>query len=178
MKMNTRKLTINAMLAAMCAVLGYIAIDLGNIKITFESLPVFVSALLFGPVDGIVVGTIGTLIYQLLRYGVTATTLLWMLPYAVGGLIVGMASKKQGFAMSDRRTAAVIIIAELVITLLNTGIIYIDSKLYGWYYPALIVGSLAVRLAVCIVKGIVFGTFIPMLIKALRKRGISKQESV
>ena len=35
--MKTKQLTINDMLAAMCAVLGYVAIDLGNIKITFDT---------------------------------------------------------------------------------------------------------------------------------------------
>ena len=35
--MKTKQLTSNAMLAAMCAVLGYVAIDLGNIKITLQA---------------------------------------------------------------------------------------------------------------------------------------------
>ena len=38
--MKTKQLTLDAMLAAMCAVLGYVALDMGNIKITFESLPI------------------------------------------------------------------------------------------------------------------------------------------
>ena len=53
---NTKKLTINAMMAAMCAVLGYLALDMGSLKITFESLPVLISAFLFGPLDGMIVG--------------------------------------------------------------------------------------------------------------------------
>ena len=56
------------MLCAMCAVLGYVALDLGSIKLTFESLPVLLGALLFGPVDGMFIGGIGTLLYQLVRY--------------------------------------------------------------------------------------------------------------
>ena len=70
------QLVIDAMLIAVCAVLGYLAIDLTSIKITFESLPILIAALLFGPVDGITVGAFGTLIYQYLRYGFTATTAL------------------------------------------------------------------------------------------------------
>ena len=60
--MKTVRLTTNAMMAAMCAVLGYVALDLGNIKITFESLPVLLAALMFGPVDGMLVGGIGLFI--------------------------------------------------------------------------------------------------------------------
>ena len=62
MAKNTRQLTINAMMAAMCAVLGYIALDMGNLKVTFESLPILISDLLFGPVDGMIVGGMGTLV--------------------------------------------------------------------------------------------------------------------
>ena len=46
--MKTKKLAVNALLAAMCAVLGALSINLGNMKFTFEGLPVLISALLFG----------------------------------------------------------------------------------------------------------------------------------
>ena len=63
--MKTRQLTMDAVLAAMCAALGSISIDLGNLKFSFESLPVIIGALLFGPVDGVFIGGIGTLIASL-----------------------------------------------------------------------------------------------------------------
>ena len=45
------------MLVAMCTVLAAIALKLGgNLKITFESVPVHIGALLFGPVDGMIIG--------------------------------------------------------------------------------------------------------------------------
>ena len=81
-KFTTRQMALDAVLAAICMVLGYYGPDLGNLKITFEGLPVILAGLLLGPVDGAVVGGIGTLLYQLLRYGVSATTLLWILPSA------------------------------------------------------------------------------------------------
>ena len=49
-----KKLTINAVMIAMCAVLGYTSLDFGSLKITFESLPILLSAFLFGPVDGMI----------------------------------------------------------------------------------------------------------------------------
>ena len=64
--MKTRQLTMDAVLAAMCAVLGAVSIDLGNLKLSFESLPVIIGALLFGPVDGLLIGGIGTFLYQFL----------------------------------------------------------------------------------------------------------------
>ena len=57
-KITTLQLSIDAMLCAICAVLGYLAIDLTSIKVTFEELPILVAALVFGPVDGVMVGAI------------------------------------------------------------------------------------------------------------------------
>ena len=165
---NTKKLTINAMMAAMCAVLGYLALDMGSLKITFESLPVLISAFLFGPLDGMIVGGLGTLVYQLLKYGVSATTVLWMLPYIICGLIVGLYAKKHSFDLSKGQYMMIIIVNELLITALNTGVIYADSKIYGYYSAALIVGSLLPRIAICVGKAIAFGLVIPGLVKALK----------
>ena len=151
-RFTTQQLTIDAMLCAICAVLGYLAIDLTSIKITFESLPILIAALLFGPIDGIAVGGIGTLIYQLIRYGFTATTFLWMLPYIVCGLIVGLFARKYKFRIPPVKLTVLVVVTEFIVTLLNTGVIYVDSKYYGWYYPGLIAGSLVIRLVICFVK--------------------------
>lgn len=171
---NTTRFTIlqlvtDAMLCAVCAILGYVSLDLTSIKITFESLPILLAALMFGPVDGAMVGAVGTLIYQLLRYGFSATTFLWMLPYIICGFIVGFYAKKHNFSLSRRQVLVLVILNELLITILNTGVIYVDSKLYGYYSLALITGSLAVRFAVCIVKAVIFGFILHPLITALRK---------
>ena len=119
----------DSMLAAMCAVLGAVALDVGNLKITLESVPIIVGALLFGSLDGAAIGFVGTLVYQLLRYGVSVTTLLWVLPYVVCGLIVGLYAQKRGFSLSTKQTIIIVVIAELVVTTLNTGVMYIDSKI-------------------------------------------------
>ncbi len=167
--MKARQIAIDAMLAAMVAVLGYLSIDTGAVKFTFESLPILVGALLFGPFDGALIGGVGTLIYQLLRYGVSATTLLWMLPYIMCGAFVGAYAKEKNFVLSRRQILIIVIMNELLITILNTGVIYIDSRIYGYYYPALIWGSLALRLIICIVKGAAFSIILPELLKKLKK---------
>ena len=165
----TKRLAVNAMMAAMCAVLGFIALDLGNIKITFETLPIHIGALLFGPVDGMAVGAIGTLIYQLLKYGVSVTTVLWMLPYIICGLVVGLWAKKRSFSVGDKEMIVLIVLSELMITALNTGVMYIDSKIYGYYSFAYIFGSLLVSIIVCVVKAVAYGFVLPPLLKTICK---------
>ena len=91
-KWTARRLAADAMFAAMVTVLGLVSISTGNLKITVEALPVFLGALLLGPVDGLAIGGVGTLLYQLLRFGVSATAALWIAPYVLLGLCVGAVS--------------------------------------------------------------------------------------
>lgn len=175
--MKTKQLTMDAMLAAMCAVLGYFSLNFGNLKFTFESLPVHIGALLFGPIDGMVVGGVGTLIYQLLQYGVTATTLLWILPYVLCGLVVGWYAKRGNFSLTGRQTVVLVVLSELLITCLNTAALYIDSHIYGYYTPTFITGVLGLRLAICVVKATAYGVVLPNVLKPVRRafhlRGVS-----
>lgn len=168
-KFTTLRLVTDAMLCAVCAVLGYLALDFTTIKITFETLPIFLAALMFGPVDGFAVGAVGTLIYQLLRYGFSATTFLWMFPYMLLGLFIGLFAKRRKFHMSIPARVIAVTVGELVVTVLNTGVIYVDSKLYGYYYPMIILGSLAIRLIISLVKGILFGFVLTPITAAVRR---------
>ena len=169
-KINIRQLALDAMLAAMVAVLGYVSLDFISVKITFESVPILIGALLFGPIDGAAVGLVGTLLYQLLRYGVSATTLLWILPYVLCGLLVGSYAKARGFHPTQAQTIGIVVAAELMVTLLNTGVIYVDSKLYGYYTPTLITGMLALRLAICVVKALAYAFALPPLLSSARRQ--------
>lgn len=167
--MKTKQVTIDAMMAAMCAVLGYLALDTNVVKASFESLPVLVSALLFGPMDGVLVGGIGSFIYQLLRYGVSATTVLWMLPCIASGLIAGLGAKMRNFSLSRVQTVVLVVVSELVFMALNTFTIFVDSKIYGYYFYGIVTGALGVRLAICVVKATAYGIILPVLMKPLRQ---------
>jgi len=168
-KITTKQLATDAMLAAMCAVLGYLAIDTGSVKVTFESLPILLGALLFGPLDGLLIGGVGTGIYQLLRYGISATTVLWMIPYMLCGLLVGLYAKKMNFSLNKGQTVFIVVVCELLITVLNTGVLFVDSKIYAYYFPGLISGALGLRLVLCVVKAVVFALVLPTLVRGVEK---------
>lgn len=173
--MNAKRMTVISMLAAMCAVLGAISIDLGNLKITLESIPVIIGAALFGPIDGALVGLVGTFVYQIIRYGFSVTTLLWMLPYCICGLIVGYYAKKKGFSLSVKQMIFIVVVAELVITTLNTGVLYIDSKIYGYYSAVYIFGTLVPRYLICIGKAVAEGALIPLLMRPIKETILKKE---
>lgn len=171
-RLTTRQMALDAMLVAMCTVLAAISLKLGgNLKITFESVPVHIAALLFGPVDGMIVGGVGTFVYQVLfsGYGITATTALWILPYVACGLMVGLYARRKGYQLTRAQMVFIMIASELTITLLNTFALYVDSKIFGYYSAAFVFGTLALRLAICVAKAAVYGAVLPALLKPLRR---------
>ena len=128
---KTKRLALDAMLAAMFVVLSLFSINLPGMKITLDSLPVLVAAALLGPIDGLAVGLVGSFLNQMITYGFTATTLLWILPAGLRGLLVGLYAKRHGFDMTLRQTVFITIATALLVTALNTLFMYVDSWVYS-----------------------------------------------
>ena len=116
----------------------------------------------------------GTLLYQLLRFGVSATTALWIVPYVLLGLCVGAVSARHGYACTPRQLALLAVLGELGITVLNTGSLYVDSLIYGYYSPVFVFGTLPLRLAICAGKGIVLALLLPTLLRVARRARCSR----
>lgn len=171
--MNTKRLTSLSMLIAIYVVLSIITpVKIANFKFTFEAFPILIAGLLFGPIDGLMVGGIGSFIYQLLfsGYGITATTILWVLPHALSGLIVGAYAKFKKFKLSVIDIGLISIISALLVTALNVLALYVDSKLYGYYSYVLVFGNVLVKVLIGIILAIVYTSILPKLIDFLRKQ--------
>lgn len=176
--MTTKRLVTNAMLIAMYVVLSTFAtLPLGNIRITLAGLPIIVGAALFGPLDGLIIGLMGGFINQLLTYGLTYTTVLWIIPAGVRGLIVGLYSKKHGFAMTQKQSIFIVVLSSLVVTTLNTGVLYIDSIINHYFSKILILGDLAQRYIVGALTALVMATILPPLLRIVREKRATGSES-
>lgn len=166
---RTRMLTTSALLAALVVIFGQFSLRIGNsFKFTLDEIPIYIGALLLGPVCGTAVGGIGTLISQLLDYGFSPTTPMWMLPNIITGLLAGLYAKKQNFKLSKKQAIFILLFCNLVSTTLNTLFIYIDAHIYGYYTPALILGMLIPRYLLSIAKGVVYALVLPPLVERLR----------
>ena len=151
-----RRIAIDAVLIAMYFGLSLLSVEIGGIKLTFASLPTLICAMLFGPIDGFLVGFLGAFMEQMIRYGFTATTVLWVLPSAIRGLFVGVCVlllKKQmsvDAILSTKRPYVyfvVTLISGVLVSTLNTLVYYVDAKLYHYYEYHLIFGMFWVRIA-------------------------------
>lgn len=168
--MKPKRLVTIAMLTAMYVVLSLVAtINLGNMKFTLDSLPIIVGAALFGPVDGMLIGLLGSFTNQMLTYGFSATTLLWIIPAGVRGLLIGLYAKHHNFDMSFKQTQFITISSALIVTALNTASMYIDSKIYGYYSFAYVFGGIVPRIIAGIIIAFIFAAILPNILKPLRR---------
>ena len=169
--MKTKRLTILSLLSAINVVLCIITpIKIVNFKFTFEAFPILLAALLYGPVDGLIVGTLGSTIYQVLfsGYSITLTTPLWILPHALSGLIVGLYAKAHDFNLSSKQTIFICCLSAILVTSLNTLALLVDSKIYGYYSKALVFGSIPLKIVAGIILAVIYSSIIPKLTERFR----------
>ena len=171
--MKVRKLTTIALLSAVYVVLSILTpIRIQNFKFTFEAFPVLVAGLLFGPMDGCLVGALGSFIYQLFfsGYGITPTTPLWVLPHAFSGLLVGYYALKNSFDLDFKKIVFISIVSAFCVTALNILALYVDSKLYGYYSPTLVFGNIIFKVIVGIILAFLYASIMPKLLTYLKKQ--------
>ena len=178
---TTRRLAINAVLISMYVVLRFFNIPFGNsFRFTLAPFPVILCALLFGPVDGLLVGFLGEFLSQVLGpYGLTPTTLLWCIGETARGCTLGLCSVlflRKWLVSTDRPNLHQL--ALLLVCCILTGVLasfgqtfalYVDSKMFGYYTYAMVFGVLVWRVAVYILLSGIFGYLSLSIISALRK---------
>lgn len=178
-QMTVKRMVLNAVMVAVYVVLSlpFMVISVGGLKVTFEHFPVVLCAVLFGPVDAMMVGALGEFINQITSFGITPTTLLWILPIVARGLVVGLCfkclKKGMGQAAIIRKKVPMVfwivcIISGIISSLFNTLALYVDSKLFGYYTFALVFGALAVRLLLSAVTSVVIAIAIKPILHAFR----------
>lgn len=180
-KITPKRIAVDGLLAALFFVLTLFSVVIGGVKLTFHSLGVIIAAMAFGPVDAFLVGFIGGFLEQMLRYGFTATTFLWILPLAIQGLVIGLGTVVFRRQMSldailgeKRVTAyyAVCMAAAVLTSCLNTLAYYVDSKLYGYYTYALIFGVFGFRVLTGLLVAVLCGTAALAVLAALRRANL------
>ena len=163
--MKVRKLLLNAFFIAMYVVLSYVSINLGNMVITVSAIPIIMGGMLFGPIAGLEIGLIGSFLNQMLKYGITPTTILWILPAGVRGGMIGFYAKQNEYQLHQKQILFIILFSGFVVTTLNTAVMYIDSKLYGYYSFAYVFGALIARYISAVFTSMIYFAIIQVLLK-------------
>ena len=178
MSKTTKKLCYIALLVAVYVLLSMtFTIKTGNLEITFKSLPVVVAALLFGPAAGGLTALLGEFLCQVMMYGLMPTTILWLLPPVVRGLVIGCAAKffwKSGRLLESRPVTcyAVCLVGSFATSCVTTVCLWLDSLIYDDYSFAFVFGSALIRFGKDIVIVAIVTTIVIPLMKLLRRGGL------
>ena len=70
--------------------------------------------------------------------------------------------------MSFGQTQFITISTALLVTALNTGVMYLDSKIYGYYSFAYVFGAVIPRIFTGILTAFVFGSILPYVVKPVK----------
>lgn len=176
-----KRLVINAMLVAIYVVLRYFSIPFGEFfRFTLAPFSVILCALVFGPVDGMVVGFVGEFLSQILGpYGLTQTTLLWCVGETVRGFSLGLcvtlffgkwrATGERLNSLQVVKLLALCALTGVLAALGQTFALYVDSKMFGYYNYLMVFGVLIWRVAVYVALSAAMGYLSLPVIAALRK---------
>ncbi|MGI6106448.1 MAG: ECF transporter S component [Lachnospiraceae bacterium] len=144
--MSAKELSVKALLTAMFFVLSMVSLNFGNMVISFAGFPVILAGLLYGPVGGMEVGLLGAFLEQAVKYGLTATTFLWIIPPSLRGLVVGLYASRVRCRITRRGLFLSMIAGALCVTAANTAVMAADSIIYGYFSWQYVFGSLIFRI--------------------------------
>ncbi len=167
-----RRMCADGMLVGLFVVLTLVNVKIGPmVRISFGSLPVVFSALLFGPVDGLIVAVLGEFICQTINYGFSLTTPLWILVPGIRALVIGFVSslfKKKGMALERHPLPyfATLVIAALCVTALNTLVSFLDALIFDYSFTIVWLTTL-IRLGISIATSIAIGLVCIPLTKSI-----------
>lgn len=176
---NTVKfICLAGIMAAMYVGLDFLAVSVsapfgGNLKISLSGLPVIIVSIFAGPLWGAATGFVGAFTGQMITYGMSATTLLWVLPAVIRGLSMGYLFKAFEKSLKPGILTLETCISSLLVTLFNTGAMLVEQKLYGYYqsFYAIYI-AIPTRVVAGIVTAVVFSLMLPTIIDTLNKQFI------
>lgn len=165
------KMTLMGLSLALYIALSYASINLQFIKISMTGLPIIFIAVVYGPIEGMLVGGIGEFFCQLVsQYGLTPTTPLWVLPAIVRGLIVGLLFKQKNVKEHMKLWIFTVILCCLTVTGINTFVIWLDAKLFQ-YPSGLTKITILLRFVGSIASAVLYAIIVPTLFQPLIKQG-------
>ena len=177
MRVNStiRRLALSGVLAALYLALCYLDISFGRYKITLAATVIYFVSFCFGPADCFFVCFVGVFLDQLL-YGLTPTTLLWMLPPLLRPILINPITYhygKKGIHMEDKKILSIslIIISSLLFSATNSLVFYLDSLIIGYPYKAVLLDNI-LQAIITMGTGALEAFLLFPLVKAIRKANL------
>ncbi len=170
-----RRICLDGMMAAIYIALIFITIRIGDIRISFGALPIMFVTLCLGLPDGLAVAFIGEFIGQMINYGFTPTTFLWVIPPMLRVVVLWLFHlpfKKKGDVLYNHIVWYYVgaIVAALFVTASNTLVMYLDAIIIGYPITYVLVETI-IRFAVGMLSSAICATILLPVTRVLKKGG-------
>ncbi len=188
--LTPKRMAMDAVMVALYMLISTLfVINAGALKITLEGLPIIIIACVFGPVDAALVGFLGEFLNQMLTFGFTPTTLLWVAPAVVRGLVMGLCLKplkKAWFSapaapeLPARKGLLLVyyfitnLVTAVLVSLVNTFTWYVDSKMFGYYEYHTVFGMLGFRILTGLICTAIMAALAIPIVAALKRARLVK----
>ena len=170
------KLAAMGILGALCIAFSCLSIKTGPLTISFASLPIYVAAFYLGAPEAIIVALLGGAADQIISYGISATTLLWLIPgvlrAATASLLAYWYNKlyKKPIERCYSITLIVCIMSSLICTFATTAVMAIDALIFNYFSWTYILSSLGMRLFSSILVAILCGVVVSPIVNILKQK--------
>ena len=173
MELSNKSIVFRIALTGLCMAL-YIVLNLATIKvgnmleISFTMLPVIFIAIVYGPLEGMLVGAVGEFINQL-NYELSVMTIIWMLAPILCGLVVGLLFRHKNPLKNKIRWIVTIVAAQIAITGSNTLAMYLNNIVYPLWPIDIVWYVILIRAGVSLGFAAIYGIIIPLIFTPLEK---------
>ncbi len=170
---KTFQIAIASTLAALSLALDLLSLKGDFTKFTIYALPLLLAGTIFGPVIGAFAGIAEGFLSQLITYGLTPTTILWILAPLTWGLISGLIAKIYKFKNTPIKIFLNVIITSLIVVFVNSLALILDG-LIAHYPTEYVYTMLLTRIITSIIVGIFYTICLIIIIPRFQKKPISK----
>ena len=169
MKQNlTRKMAIASVMAAFSVVLNLISVRTDSSLYTIYALPLLLSGIFYGPLVGLYAGLATGIIVQLFTYGISPTTILWVLAPASWGLFSGFIAYLFDYKTNKFKLLINIFACSSIALILNTLAMILDGIYYNYSY-AYVFANLNLRILFAFIIAIFYFVVISVITPRLSK---------
>lgn len=172
------RITLTGVCVALYIVLNLLTFKIGNIiEISFTMLPVIFIAIVYGPIEGMIVGALGEFVNQL-NWELSVMTPVWMLAPIMCGLVVGLLFRHKNPLQNVVLWIVTIIAAQIAITGSNTLAMYINNIVYPVWPIEIVWWVILIRAGISLGFAAIYGVLIPLIFKPLEKlnKYVQKEE--
>lgn len=178
-KNSVRQLALCAIFAALYVILCLLDIKIGRIKITLAAFVIYFACFAFEAKECFFCCILGVFIDQLI-YGLTPTTIIWMLPPLIRPVFIIPIKnhfEREGTLLDHKKvlTLVLVMIASLLTTAANTGALYLDALIMKYDFKAVMIQNV-IQALITMITGIVEVSLLFPVLKALRKASFIPNE--